>query len=95
MYLDIKDLVGLGVESADAVAVGFDVKVAIHPSQVEVIRGAFAPSEKEIDWATRVLAAVSTERGVFAFEGKMVDAPVLRHAEKLLHRAGIFQQKEN
>jgi len=25
----------------------------------------------------------------------MVDAPVLRHAEKLLHRAGIFQQKEN
>ena len=95
VYLDIKDLVGLGVESADAVAVGFDVKVAIHPSQVEVIRGAFAPSEKEIDWATRVLAAVSTERGVFAFEGKMVDAPVLRHAEKLLHRAGIFQQKEN
>ncbi|MGR6522275.1 HpcH/HpaI aldolase/citrate lyase family protein [Rhodococcus erythropolis] len=95
VYLDIKDLVGLGVESADAVAVGFEVKVAIHPSQVEVIRGAFAPSEKEIDWATRVLAAVSTERGVFAFEGKMVDAPVLRHAEKLLHRAGIFQQKEN
>ena len=46
VYLDIKDLVGLGVESADAVAVGFDVKVAIHPSQVEVIRGAFAPSEK-------------------------------------------------
>lgn len=95
VYLDIKDLDGLGVESADAVAVGFDVKVAIHPSQVEVIRGAFAPSEQEIDWATRVLAAVATERGVFAFEGKMVDAPVLRHAEKLLHRAGIFSTKEN
>ncbi|MDI9918578.1 CoA ester lyase [Rhodococcus sp. IEGM 1379] len=95
VYLDIKDLEGLRVESADAVAVGFDVKVAIHPSQVEIIRGAFAPSEQEIDWATRVLAAVATERGVFAFEGKMVDAPVLRHAEKLLHRAGIFSPKEN
>lgn len=95
VYLDIKDLDGLRVESADAVAVGFDVKVAIHPSQVEVIRGAFAPSDQEIDWATRVLAAVATERGVFAFEGKMVDAPVLRHAEKLLHRAGIFSPKEN
>ncbi|OYD68937.1 HpcH/HpaI aldolase/citrate lyase family protein [Rhodococcus sp. OK302] len=95
VYLDIKDLDGLGVESADAVAVGFDVKVAIHPSQVEIIRGAFAPSEQEIDWATRVLAAVATERGVFAFEGKMVDAPVLRHAEKLLHRAGIFSPKES
>lgn len=92
VYLDIKDLVGLGVESADAVAVGFDVKVAIHPSQVDVIRAAFAPSESEIDWAQRVLAAVAHERGVFAFEGKMVDAPVLRHAEKLLHRAGILPE---
>lgn len=89
VYLDIKDLVGLGVESADAAAVGFDVKVAIHPSQVDVIRGAFAPSEREIDWASRVLAAVPSHRGVFAFEGRMVDAPVLRHAEELLRRAGV------
>lgn len=95
VYLDIKDLVGLGVEAADAVAVGFDAKVAIHPSQVPVIRGAFAPSSSEIDWATRVLAAVEHERGVFAFEGKMVDAPVLRHAEKLLHRAGFLPGKGN
>ena len=57
MYLDINDLDGLRAESLDAVAVGFDVKVAIHPSQVAVIREAFAPTAEEIDWAKRVLAA--------------------------------------
>ena len=38
VYLDIKDLDGLRAEVDDAVAVGFDAKVAIHPSQVAVIR---------------------------------------------------------
>ena len=38
VYLDIKDLDGLRAEADDAVAVGFDAKVAIHPTQVAVIR---------------------------------------------------------
>ena len=45
------------------------------------------PTEEEVEWARRVLAAVPEERGVFQFEGKMVDAPVLRHAEQILHRS--------
>ena len=89
VYLDIKDLDGLRAEALDAVAVGFDVKVAIHPSQVAVIREAYAPSDEDVDWATRVLAAVADQRGVFAFEGKMVDAPVLRHAEAILRRSQV------
>ncbi|MEN0134832.1 MAG: CoA ester lyase [Rhodococcus sp. (in: high G+C Gram-positive bacteria)] len=89
VYLDIKDLGGLRAEALDAVAVGFDVKVAIHPSQVTVIREAYAPSDEDVDWATRVLAAVADQRGVFAFEGKMVDAPVLRHAEAILRRSQV------
>ncbi|MGW4333116.1 HpcH/HpaI aldolase/citrate lyase family protein [Rhodococcus koreensis] len=89
VYLDIKDLDGLRTEAVDAVAVGFDVKVAIHPSQVAVIREAYAPSREDVDWATRVLAAVADQRGVFAFEGKMVDAPVLRHAEAILRRSQV------
>ncbi|MFE3290792.1 HpcH/HpaI aldolase/citrate lyase family protein [Rhodococcus sp. NPDC059234] len=88
VYLDIGDLDGLRAESEDAVAVGFDAKVAIHPSQVAVIAAAYEPSEDEINWAQRVLAAVSDQRGVFAFEGKMVDAPVLRHAEAIVRRSG-------
>lgn len=86
VYLNIKDLDGLRAEAEDAVAVGFEIKVAIHPSQLPVIRAAYAPSEDEIAWAQGVLAAAPNHRGVFAYEGKMVDAPLLRHAEQLLQR---------
>ena len=88
VYLDIKDLDGLRAEVDDAVAVGFDAKVAIHPSQVSVIRAGYAPSRDQVQWARHVLAAAVDERGVFAFEGIMVDAPVLRRAERIVHLAG-------
>ena len=87
VYLDIKDLDGLRAEVDDAVAVGFDVKVAIHPSQVPVIRTGYAPSAEQVDWARHVLAAAAGQRGAFAFEGIMVDAPVLRRAERIVQLA--------
>lgn len=87
VYLDIKDLDGLRAEVDDAVAVGFDAKVAIHPSQVPVIRAGYAPTADQVQWARHVLAAAADERGVFAFEGIMVDAPVLRRAERIVRLA--------
>lgn len=86
-YLDIKDHEGLRTETLDAVAVGFDAKVAIHPDQIDIIRRAYEPSEPQVEWARRVLAAIPESRGVFRFEGQMVDAPVLRHAEEILRRS--------
>jgi citrate lyase subunit beta / citryl-CoA lyase len=83
VYIDIKNLDGLRVEVDDAVAVGFDVKVAIHPSQVAVIRSGYRPSQEQVEWARDVLAAAETQRGAFAFGGLMVDAPVLRRAERI------------
>jgi citrate lyase subunit beta/citryl-CoA lyase len=88
VYLDIKDLDGLRREVDDAVAVGFDAKVAIHPSQLPVIRAGYAPAAAQAQWARRVLTAAASERGVFAFEGQMVDAPVLRRAERIAQLAG-------
>ncbi|MFE5283604.1 HpcH/HpaI aldolase/citrate lyase family protein [Nocardia sp. NPDC056611] len=87
VYLDIPDLTGLGAESEDAVAIGFDAKVAIHPSQLPVIRTAYAPAATEVDWAQRLLVEAPNHRGVFTFEGRMVDMPVIRHAERIVQRA--------
>jgi citrate lyase subunit beta/citryl-CoA lyase len=87
VYLDIRNLDGLRAEADDAVAVGFDAKVAIHPTQVAVIREAYAPSDDQVDWARRVLDTARGERGVFQFEGIMVDAPVLRRAERIVQLA--------
>ncbi len=88
VHLDIHDIEGLRAEADDAVAVGFDGTVCIHPGQIPVVREAYRPGEAKLDWARRVLAAARTERGVFAFEGQMVDSPVLKHAKMMLRRAG-------
>lgn len=87
VYLDIKNLDGLRAEADDAVAVGFDAKVAIHPTQVAVVREAYAPTAEQVGWARHVLEAARHERGVFQFEGIMVDAPVLRRAERIVQLA--------
>ncbi|ORV42743.1 citrate lyase subunit beta [Mycolicibacter engbaekii] len=87
VYLNIGDLDGLRAEALDGAAVGFAATVCIHPSQVAVVRDAYRPAPERVDWARRVLAAAQSERGVFAFEGQMVDSPVLRHAEAILRRA--------
>ena len=53
-----------------------------------MVREAYRPSAAELDWARRVLKAAQSERGVFAFEGRMVDSPVLKHAAMTLRRGG-------
>jgi citrate lyase subunit beta/citryl-CoA lyase len=87
VYLDIRNLDGLRSEADDAVAVGFDAKVAIHPTQVAVIRDAYAPTADQVKWARSVLETARGERGVFQYEGIMVDAPVLRRAERIVQLA--------
>jgi citrate lyase subunit beta/citryl-CoA lyase len=88
VHLDIRDLDGLRDEAEDAVALGFAGTVCIHPTQIPVVREAYRPTEERLDWARRVLTAARSERGVFAFEGQMVDSPVLKHAQMTLRRAG-------
>ncbi|WP_435277374.1 HpcH/HpaI aldolase/citrate lyase family protein [Rhodococcus yananensis] len=87
VYPDIHDRAGARAESVDAVAVGFDAKLVVHPDQADIVTAAYTPGAGQVDWARRVLAAVPESRGVFVFEGRMVDAPVLRHAEQILHRS--------
>nr|WP_274635714.1 CoA ester lyase [Microbacterium bovistercoris] len=87
VHLDIGDAKGQTREAEDAVASGFAATACIHPGQVELIRAAYRPSAARVEWARAVLAAASGQRGVFAFEGRMVDEPVLRHARAVLTRA--------
>jgi citrate lyase subunit beta/citryl-CoA lyase len=87
VYVDIADTEGLSAEAEDAAASGFAAKACIHPGQVAAIRAAFAPDDAEVERARALLAAAENERGVFAFEGRMVDEPILRHARSVLARA--------
>lgn len=90
VYVDIPDLAGLAAESADAVASGFGAKACIHPNQVAVVREAYAPSPEAVAAARELLdAAVAAGSGVFQFQGKMIDGPILKHAESTLRRARL------
>ncbi len=86
VHLDIADLDGLAAEVEDAAAVGFAATACIHPSQVAVIRQGYKPTPDEISWAERVLDAAESNPGVFRFEGRMVDSPVLVQARAVLAR---------
>lgn len=84
VHLEIADLAGLRDEAADAAASGFVATACIHPSQVETVREAYRPSAEAVALAERVLAAATSSPGVFAFEGRMVDEPVIRQARRIL-----------
>lgn len=86
VHVAIADVEGLREEVADAAASGFDATACIHPSQAAIIRAGFAATLEEIEWATRVLAEAEVQPGVFRFEGKMIDEPVLRQARAMLGR---------
>ena len=60
--------------------------LAIHPAQVPVINEVFTPSPAEIEYAERVVAAfeASPGQGVVVLDGKMIDAPHLKHAKRIL-----------
>jgi citrate lyase subunit beta/citryl-CoA lyase len=86
VHIDIDDVHGLEREATDAAASGFAATACIHPSQVSVIRTAYRPDEETLNWARAVLVAAEGERGVFRFQGRMVDEPVLRHARSVVAR---------
>lgn len=88
VHVDIADLDGLREEALDAVAAGFAATACIHPGQVETVRAAYRPGEEELAAARELLAAARGAAGVFTFRGRMVDEPLLRHAERLVRRAG-------
>lgn len=91
VHMDIQDLDGLAAECEDAVAVGFDATVAIHPTQLAVIRSAYAPSAERVSWARRLLAHVGDDRSVTTFEGRMVDGPIYKQAERVLRLAQLTE----
>ena len=89
VYVNIPDLAGLAEEAADAVASGFSSKACIHPTQAAAVRGAYAPSEEDVAAAVALLQAASASgSGVFQHNGKMIDGPILKHAEAVIRRAG-------
>lgn len=91
VYPNIADAEGMAAYAARAARDGFTGMLAIHPSQVAAINAAFTPDEAAIAAAQRIVSAFEAHPGAGALQvdGRMVDAPHLKQAKKLLMMVGI------
>lgn len=89
VYTNFRDPAGLRESCRHARRDGFTGKLAIHPDQVAIINEAFTPDEDECRWAREVLAAFEAGggEGALSLDGKLLDAPHLRQAERILAQA--------
>lgn len=91
-YLDVHDVAGGMVDTQRVAALGLPARAAIHPKQIAAIHDALAPSDAEIDQARRLRDAYEKSGGNAALmDGKLIEAPMLKGAERVLARA---QRKE-
>jgi len=74
-----------------AVQLGFEGAFCIHPNQVAICNEVFRPSDEEVEKAKRLVEAFEEHEaagiGVFVVDGRMVDAPVVNRARKVLAKA--------
>jgi citrate lyase subunit beta / citryl-CoA lyase len=93
VYADVDNEEGLIKETEMIKGLGFDGKAVINPRQINPIHKVYMPSEKEIYKASTIVEAFKKAKrdgvGVFAIEGKMIDAPVVARAQRVLELAGI------
>jgi citrate lyase subunit beta-like protein len=89
--IDYKDEENLKRESEFGSGLGFSGKQIIHPNQVSVVQTAFTPSDEAIAYAKRIIetfeASQKEGKGAYSLDGKMIDMPLLKHAQKVLARA--------
>ena len=89
--IDFKDIESLRAESEFGARLGYAGKQIIHPAQVEPVQTAFTPSADAIAHARRIVesfeASQKEGKGAYALDGKMIDMPLVKNAQKVLERA--------
>ena len=91
IFSDVSDMEGLRRETELIKRIGYTGKCMVNPRQIEVIHDVFAPKQEEVDYALQVIEAIKRARlmgtGVISLAGKMIDAPVVKRAGRVLRTA--------
>jgi len=91
VFTDLNDQEGFEAEVRQNKAMGFDGKSLINPKQIRTVHEIFAPSEKEVRQAERIVRAYREQSaagiGVFTVDGKMIDIAFIPGAERTLRLA--------
>lgn len=101
VYSNLNDMETFRKEVELIKRLGFDGKSIINPRQIEIINEVFAPTEKEIEKAKTIIAAIKEAEakgsGVIAVNGKMVDRPVVIRAQRTIDlalAAGVISKED-
>lgn len=101
VYSNLNDMDTFRAEVEYIKTLGFDGKSIINPRQIEVVNSVFTPTEKEIEKAKAIVAAIKEAEkkgsGVIALNGKMIDKPVVIRAERTIQMAkaaGVLNDDE-
>ncbi|MBK7454541.1 MAG: CoA ester lyase [Anaerolineales bacterium] len=88
--IDYKDIEALRIESEFGARLGFVGKQIIHPAQVEPVQTAFTPNDEAVAYAKRIVETFEANqkegKGAYSLDGKMIDMPLVKNAQKVLER---------
>ncbi|TNF33402.1 MAG: CoA ester lyase [Deltaproteobacteria bacterium] len=91
VYLDLGDADGFAASCVQGRELGFDGKTLIHPKQLDAANAAFAPSEDEVAWSRRVIAAhaeaEAAGKGVVLVDGRLVENLHVENARRVVAMA--------
>ncbi len=89
--IDFRSPERVWTEALEGAQLGFSGKQIIHPAQAEPVQNAFTPSEQAIAHARRIVQTFEENqrqgKGAYELDGKMIDLPLLKNAQKILARA--------
>ena len=98
VWIDLEDAEGLEASAKTALRLGFQGKMCIHPNQIDVVNRVFTPSDAEIAFAERVVAAFERAEAegsaAIQLDGKFIDYPIVYRAQRVLQRMRAIRARE-
>ncbi len=98
VWADLADEEGLEASARSALGFGFQGKMCIHPNQITVVNRVFTPSEADIAYAERVVAAFARAEvegsAAIQLDGKFIDYPIVYRAQRVLEKIGAIRVRE-
>lgn len=95
-YLKYRDLEASELDARFSARLGFDGKQIVSPRQAAGVHRAFAPTERELAWATAIVeaadSAAGTTEAAFVVNNEMIDAPHIIQARRILERARLAEE---
>jgi citrate lyase subunit beta / citryl-CoA lyase len=95
VFGDVSDSSGFERDTTLSRRLGYRGRTVIHPGQIDLANRLYAPSERELADARRVVAAFEEAEGqgraTTTVDGRLIDYAMVRRAQTILESARLFE----